>query len=220
MTDQNYIEKPTYRSEIIAAFRALGGQGSLKDIYAAIQARGVLPAIRTNPNWQAQVRKQLQADSSDASTQSSGKDIFFSANGLHNGVWGIRDLSLLESDETFDFSTDGEFRNEQIVEGAQKVIKVNAFERSRFLRRQSINLFGCFCQVCYFDFEHIYGVRGKGFIEVHHIVPLSEIRQSYTANPADLRPVCPNCHSIIHRFKPFLTIAEMSDLLALQRRMM
>ena len=217
MKTKDYVEKPTYRSEIIAAFRILGGQGSLKDIYAAIEARSVLPAVKTNPNWQAQVRKQLQVDSSDATTKSYGKDIFFSANGLYSGVWGVRDLALLDSEEAYDFVGEGEYQNEQLIEGTQKAIYVNVFERNMALRQQSIKLFGCNCYICSFNFENVYGIRGKGFIEVHHIVPLSEIRQEYSANPADLRPVCSNCHSMIHRFKPFLTIAEISDLLALQK---
>ncbi|MDR0919522.1 MAG: hypothetical protein LBM93_09820 [Oscillospiraceae bacterium] len=72
-TGISYIEKPTYRSEIIAALRILGGQGKLADIYAAIAYRNILPAIAKNPNWRAQVRKQLQSDSSDTKTIFSGK---------------------------------------------------------------------------------------------------------------------------------------------------
>ncbi len=32
------------------------------------------------------------------------------------------------------------------------------------------------CEVCGFNFEEVYGQRGEGFIEGHHIKPLSEKR--------------------------------------------
>jgi len=211
----SYIEKPSYRSEVIAALRMLGGQGTLKDIYNAIIERDKLPAIATNPNWQAQVRKQLQRDSSDSKLNESGKDLFYSVNGLYGGIWGIRDNSILDTEETYDFIAKGEFQDSPTIEGIQKTVTVNIFERNRLLRKQCINIYGTNCVICDFNFAYKYGIRGDGFIEVHHIVPLSEIRHSYIANPTDLRPVCSNCHSIIHRFKPFLTISEMIDLVAM-----
>jgi len=209
-----YIEKPTYRSEIISALRMLGGQGELKDIYAVIKERDILPSIRTNPNWQAQVRKQLQVDSADSNHTNSGKNLFFSVKGLYGGVWGIRNHEILDSFDTYDYTSNGEF-SQEFSEGLQKTIIVNAFERNQKLRKQCINIYGIDCIICAFNFSQIYGYRGDGFIEIHHIVPLSEIRQSYTATPEHLRPVCSNCHSMIHRFKPFLTISEMENLLAM-----
>ena len=51
-----------------------------------------------------------------------------------------------------------------------------------------------------FNFEKIYGVLGKYYIHVHHLVPLCEIGEEYNINPkADLIPVCPNCHAMLHR---------------------
>jgi len=213
MSAPSYEEKPTYRSELIKALRILGGQGKLNDIYQVIEDRNILPAITTNVNWRAQVRKQLQRDSSDTKLNESGKDIFYSVNGLHEGVWGIRELSLLDSDETYDFYSNGEFNDKTLREGANKIITVNAYERNRKLRQKCIEYFGLNCIICSFNFEQLYGFRGYGFIEVHHIVPLSEIGKSYLASPKDLRPVCSNCHSMIHRYKPFLSIEEMRDLI-------
>lgn len=212
----SYVEKTTYRSEIISALRTLGGQGELRDIYSVIKERGILPSIKTNPNWQAQVRKQLQVDSSDSTHTNSGKNLFYSVNGLYGGVWGIRSQEILDSPDTYDYHSNGEFAQE-FSEGLHKTIKVNTFERNRALRKQCINIFGTNCIVCAFSFSQTYGYRGDGFIEVHHIVPLSEIRKLYTATPEHLRPVCSNCHSMIHRFKPFLTINEMTDLILLAK---
>ena len=64
------------------------------------------------------------------------------------------------------------------------------------------------------NFEEVYGTRGRGYIEIHHINPLSTIREETKINPStDLIPVCANCHRIIHRKKEnILSIDEMKEL--------
>lgn len=93
------------------------------------------------------------------------------------------------------------------LEGTSKTISVNAYERNPKARQECIEHYGAICFVCSFDFKASYGEIGNGFIHVHHLIPLSEIRQQYELDPIrDLRPVCPNCHGIIHRTQPALTI--------------
>ncbi|WP_218949237.1 MULTISPECIES: HNH endonuclease [unclassified Acinetobacter] len=49
-------------------------------------------------------------------------------------------------------------------------------------------------------FEHTYGAFAKDFIHVHHIEPLHDIGKEYEVDPKeDLRPVCPNCHAMLHK---------------------
>jgi len=58
------------------------------------------------------------------------------------------------------------------------------------------------CQVCDFDFGVVYGNAAEGYIEAHHLVPLSEIPegQSVDLDPKkDFAVLCANCHRIIHR---------------------
>lgn len=55
------------------------------------------------------------------------------------------------------------------------------------------------CEVCGFDFKEIYGELGKGYIECHHIKPLSEARQKVNTRLEDLALVCSNCHRMLHR---------------------
>jgi 5-methylcytosine-specific restriction protein A len=60
----------------------------------------------------------------------------------------------------------------------------------------------------------VYEILGKDYIHVHHIVPLSEIKQEYTLNLVqDLAPVFPNYHSMIHRVTPVLKIEKLKELL-------
>ena len=103
---------------------------------------------------------------------------------------------------------------ETFYEGAAKQIKVNKYERSKTARDKCIDHYGCHCSVCDMDFEKTYGETGKDYIHVHHITPLSEIGERYKLDPVnDLRPVCPNCHAMIHRQKPSLTIEELKALM-------
>jgi hypothetical protein len=100
------------------------------------------------------------------------------------------------------------------VEGATKKIYVNTYERDRRARAACIKHYGTHCSVCDFDFEKVYGKVGKGYIQVHHLKPLSEIGNRYKVDPIkDLRPVCPNCHAMIHQRRPDpYSIEEMRSM--------
>lgn len=99
------------------------------------------------------------------------------------------------------------------LEGTFKVIKVNKYERNVDARRQCIRHYGCHCQVCDFDFS-VYRRIGEGYIHVHHLVLISTIGKEYEVDPiSDLRPVCANCHAMIHMRNPPYSIEELRDIL-------
>ena len=108
-----------------------------------------------------------------------------------------------------------EFEEEIFEEGKLKKIFVNRFERSKEARNACINLKGAVCIVCLFDFEKKYGEIGKDYIHVHHLIPLSMIKDNYTIIPSkDLIPVCPNCHAMIHKLpKKKYTVEHLRRLL-------
>lgn len=88
----------------------------------------------------------------------------------------------------------------QLHEGAKKQVNINAYERNSEARKICIKKHGCRCIVCGIDFGEVYGDLGKGFIHVHHIVPLHNIKSDYIVNAeTDLIPVCPNCHAMLHK---------------------
>jgi 5-methylcytosine-specific restriction protein A len=102
--------------------------------------------------------------------------------------------------------------SEKLYEGIPKAILINAYERNPVARSICIGHYGVQCVVCGFDFEKKYGDIGKGFIHVHHLTQLSEIGQGYEVDPVnDLRPVCPNCHAMLHKRNPPYTIAELKS---------
>lgn len=101
----------------------------------------------------------------------------------------------------------------ELYEGLKQTITVNKYERNKLARAICLEKHGFDCKVCGFDFENKYGEIGREFIHVHHIKPISEIGKEYKINPeTDLIPVCPNCHSMIHRDKnKTLTIEELKE---------
>lgn len=67
------------------------------------------------------------------------------------------------------------------------------------------------CEVCGFDFQECYGDLGKGFIEVHHRVPLSEIDGESLTKLKDLALVCPNCHKMLHKSFDTISINQLKN---------
>ena len=103
-------------------------------------------------------------------------------------------------------------------EGAVKRVTVNKFERNPLARRICIEYYGAICQICSFDFYEIYGDLGQDFIHVHHLIPMSQINREYELDPIkDLIPICPNCHSMIHRRKKTLAVEELKKIVKKQK---
>jgi hypothetical protein len=104
-------------------------------------------------------------------------------------------------------------------EGATIQKLVNAYERDKRARRRCIAKYGPKCFICHFSFAEAYGRVATGFIHVHHLRPLSEIGEEYTLDPIqDLRPVCPNCHAVLHLRTPALSIEEVKALIERKKR--
>ena len=101
-------------------------------------------------------------------------------------------------------------------EGDAGSVTLNRYERNPKARAACIAAHGCICSVCGLDFGKVYGPEFAGKIEVHHIVPLSEIGESYVVDPVrDLVPVCPNCHAALHSKKGGVyTVEELKAMRA------
>ena len=101
-----------------------------------------------------------------------------------------------------------------LLEGAVCRVTVNAYERNAQAHRRCIEAHGANCEVCGFSFGEAYGEVAEGYIHIHHLRPLSEIGGEYTIDPVeDLKPVCPNCHAVLHRRIPAYSIEEVRVLL-------
>jgi hypothetical protein len=99
-------------------------------------------------------------------------------------------------------------------EGATKKVAVNAYERNASARKHCVAHFGTCCAVCQFNFGAKYGAIGQDFIHVHHLKPLAKVKETYQVNPIeDLRPVCPNCHSMLHMRTPPYSVEELTAII-------
>ena len=90
-------------------------------------------------------------------------------------------------------------RNRKLVER----VKALALERQGKL----------ICDVCRFDFAEWYGEIGEGFIECHHTRPLSALTKERKSRVSEVALVCSNCHRMIHRKRPWLTMEKIASLL-------
>jgi len=99
-------------------------------------------------------------------------------------------------------------------EGAKRVVTINSYERNPRARQACIAHYGAQCSICGFSFAGAYGDVGDGLNHVHHLLPLSQQGEAYKLKPIeDLRPVCPNCHAILHRRVPPFTIEAVKAML-------
>lgn len=63
------------------------------------------------------------------------------------------------------------------------------------------------CEACGFDSEARFGI--EGIIECHHLKPVAELEPGEKTRLADLRLVCPNCHRLVHKKRPWLTWPQL-----------
>ena len=90
-------------------------------------------------------------------------------------------------------------------------------ERNPAARAACIAHYGSTCVVCRLSFADQYGPDVAGLIVVHHLEPLSMKGGDRTVVPfRDLRPVCANCHLVIHRRDPPYTVKEVREMIKAQ----
>jgi hypothetical protein len=102
---------------------------------------------------------------------------------------------------------------ELAVSTSVKIMKQH--KRTKKERDECIKFHGTICAVCGFSFEQEFGEIGKDYIEVHHLKPVAQYASSRVriVNPiADLRPVCANCHRMLHMRNPPLSVEELIEI--------
>lgn len=112
------------------------------------------------------------------------------------------------------------FRDSQklFYEGNPTLGLYTKYERDPVARRLCIDHYGWDCLACQFNFWKRYGDLGLDYIHVHHVIPISSYKSSYRVNPiTDLVPLCPNCHSMVHRTKETLPVKELQRILKNQQ---
>jgi 5-methylcytosine-specific restriction protein A len=112
--------------------------------------------------------------------------------------------------------------NDSVAEGQvlYKLHKVR--ERNRSIvaskKEQCLSLYGKLsCEACVFVFEEFYGDIGKGFIECHHLTPISKFKVSTTTTVESLSLVCSNCHRMLHKKIDSMSIQDLKMMIKYQR---
>ncbi len=93
-----------------------------------------------------------------------------------------------------------------LEEGEIKEMHISKRERNPELRKACIEYYMAqndgriACVACGMEYGDVYGEIGEGYIEVHHLSPISQIEGAHAVDPkTDLVPLCANCHAMIHR---------------------
>ncbi len=68
------------------------------------------------------------------------------------------------------------------------------------------------CEACGLDFVKVYGDLGADFCEVHHRLPVSALDGPVCPCLEDLAILCSNCHRMIHRTKPLMTVEDFREV--------
>jgi 5-methylcytosine-specific restriction protein A len=119
-------------------------------------------------------------------------------------------FSLLQENVQFRFEPVAKGEIEKYAEGKPRSVTYKTYDRSPAARQACINHFGYSCAVCGFNFEQAYGAIGSRYIEIHHLNQIADIGAEYLIDPIrDLRPVCANCHRMLHKTRPPLSIEEL-----------
>ena len=100
----------------------------------------------------------------------------------------------------FDRSQQEEDEGEYEWEDLRLLRRHKRIERNRILVSKVKRCLGFTCQACGLNFENVYGSIGKGYIEAHHLVPLSQLKGKRVAlDPErDFAVLCANCHRMVH----------------------
>ena len=102
----------------------------------------------------------------------------------------------------------------EYAEGRRLASERYFFSRNPTLIRRAKDRAGGTCEVCGFNFAAYYGELGAGYCEVHHLNPLSERSDSEWGEELRTRldevaVLCANCHRMVHRRRPALSLDEL-----------
>jgi predicted HNH restriction endonuclease len=172
-----------------SVLRDKGGQGKPDEIYEEIAQRTGLTAderqvsdSRGKPLYQSLIRF-ARADLLEQGVLESPK----------RGVWRLKEVEIARQEL-------GILNPELFPEGAEAFKEHRTHERNPALVRQAKEQNPLTCQVCAFDFGDSYGDAGAGYIECHHLIPVSELQARHLDGSTldSVALLCANCHRMAH----------------------
>ncbi len=187
-----------------------------------VETTGSVSATRygtTDPRWREDFDLKLQLSSAPILADYRAKDVTpepptLIADGAKSPSSANGQQIIAETHKFEEFERE---------EGIRASSERSFFERNPALAHRAKEVYGCACQVCGFDFVQAYGEIGRSFAEVHHLNPLSERPDSEWAETvitkiADVAVLCANCHRMIHRRRPALSLDELRSFMRTESR--
>lgn len=201
----------SWKDEVVQSLQRLGGNAKNKEIYLDIEENASRD-ISSVKDLTAIIRDTLERNSSDSSKfkydKNSEKDLFYAVSGLGKGHWGLRKTSDYE-DSNINLTPS----LEEFEEGKQ-VLKVHLkrernpkliqIAKKRFKEKHG----KLYCEACNFNFKDKYNINDVEFIEAHHLKPVSELKEGEKTKIEDIVMLCPNCHRMIHKYRPWIDKKE------------
>jgi hypothetical protein len=172
---------------IVQALEALGGIASYSELYAYLEKNSPAPLPKY---WKDSVRGRIEENSSDSRAFKGKRDLFYAAQGLGNGVWGLKS-KLSKSIVAIDVENLDELQ--KIREGNLEPYKVET-EITRIIRdtmmtKQLKTIYQYKCQIC----DKAIFLHERLYAEAHHLRPLGGIHRG-TDDANNILIVCPNHH--------------------------
>lgn len=69
------------------------------------------------------------------------------------------------------------------------------------------------CDVCHLDLSQVYKPVPGGFMQLHLMLPVTELDSCKKYKPDEYVTVCPNCHAVLHKHRPWVTRETLGGIL-------
>lgn len=199
----------TYKERVIESLEKLGGHAYYDDIYEMFYSLSDKENLVVS--WKSIIRATIERNSSDSQYFGGKSDLFYSVEGIGKGHWGLRNYK--NSDKIELTQEDDEFSEGKVLLKKHLVRERNVkliYKAKEKFKKQHGRLF---CEICKFDFLKVYGKLGEDFIEAHHSIPVSQLNENDKTRLDDIIVVCSNCHSMLHRKKPWASAEELKKII-------
>jgi 5-methylcytosine-specific restriction enzyme A len=69
------------------------------------------------------------------------------------------------------------------------------------------------CEICHLNLAEVYKPVSGGFLQAHLTVPITSLNGNRHYKAEDFIAVCPNCHAMLHKHRPWLTKENAEEIL-------
>lgn len=69
------------------------------------------------------------------------------------------------------------------------------------------------CEICHLNLSEVYKPVPGNFLQCHLTVPVTELNGNKHYKTDDFITVCPNCHAMVHKYRPWVTRDNAGEIL-------